>query len=211
MKSPQPPTDHLITCGYWLTLRSHFNCAVLATGLLLWCKGNLSIVLISLNLPVGCTAREPFEFEFFTSCVGLYDRVETYLEGVGLSGLRAPVMLCWNLFVWGRGSRERAQWWMAGSDSSLKATRRNKEWTSVTSGKFMGDLLRSVHTRRHETIVLFGNMCHGDKLWSRERHMDRWALCFGAKNKTLRNNRIGGCRDDSWSWGNPCHILLPKS
>lgn len=81
----------------------------------------------------------------------------------------------------------------------------------MTSGEFMGDLLRSVHTGRHETVVLFIDMCRGDKLWSQERHMGRWALCFGAKNKTLGNNRIGGCRDDSRSWGNPCHSLLPKS
>lgn len=33
--------------------------------------------------------------------------------------------------------------------------------------------------------------------------------CSRSKNKTLGKSRIGGCADDSLSWGNPCHSLHP--
>lgn len=78
---------------------------------------------------------------------------------------------------------------------------------------------------RHKPVIFFlsfflslisflSKMCHGDKTPGKQRYTGHWALCFGygqTKNKTLGNNRIGGCMDDSQSWGNPCHSLRPKS
>lgn len=140
------------------------------------------------------------------------------LEGVGLSAHARSRRDVLEPSAWGRGGRERACCWTYWMRCKIRTLPLWMSNISKVSNEILGDFLRSTMGSPRRFFLWVKVKCVMETLNSCPTRETETGGSLGVvfrggqpKNKTLGNNRIGGCLGDSQSRGDPCHGLTPKS